>query len=151
MVGISFMFNILYLIFSLVTFLKLVVRHIDVAWTVGKANVQVVLPEGLSLDYNDHAGKVYKKVVEIRVLKAIIRALLLADLRRKWWLEAASVSFDMALDIYTAPAGWKGMAKVQTDFVANQDAPTRRAWFLYEKAPGGPNLGKVAYKHYSHN
>lgn len=65
-----------------------------------------------------------------------------ADLRRELWLEAASASFDMALDIYAAPEGWQRMTKMQTEYVAAQDEPTRRARFLYERSPDGSSPGE---------
>lgn len=115
-----------------VTFLKLNLKSLDVGWMLYKTSLQVFLPQGIKFDYNDLAGHSYKKVIEVRVSQAVVRALLRTGVHRETWLEAGSIAFDVGVDIYSSPEGWWEAAKAQTNFVATQDALTRRAWFLYE-------------------
>jgi BLTP1 N-terminal region len=130
-------FHIYYSILSIdilmsVTFLKFNLKSLDVAWLVYQTSLQVCLPQGIKLDYNDLAGESYKKVTEVRVSQAFIRALLRCGIRRESWLEAGSISFDVGMDVYSSPAGWCEAAKAQTNHIAVQDDLTRRARFLYE-------------------
>jgi hypothetical protein len=122
--------------YSLVTFLKFALKSVDMAWVADHTSIHLCLPQGLKLDYNDLAGSHYKKVTEVRVPQGVVRALVCSAMRHESWLEAGSVSLDFGLDLYSCPEGWREAAKVQTTFVATQDALTRRAWFLYENFSG---------------
>lgn len=119
----------------LVTFLKLTLEYLDVAWVADQTSIHICLSQGVKLDYNDLAGNNHKKLTEIRIPEGAVRALVCSAMRRETWLEAGSLSFDMGVDLYSSPTGWREAAKAQTAFVATQDALTRRAWFLYEKSP----------------
>ena len=48
------------------------------------------------------------------------------------WYEAAHVTADAYLDIYSAPPGWREKAAKQTAFIAKEDRETRRVAFLYD-------------------
>lgn len=113
------------------------------AWKFGRSATQLHLHRGLNFDYNDLPGQTYKKVTEIRIPAGFLRALIYSEQRRELWLEAGCVSFDLHMDMYSAPEGWKEKARIQNSYVRLQDAPTRRAWFLYEKTASGPTPGKI--------
>lgn len=123
-----------------VTFVKLNLKSLDVAWVAYQTGLHLHISQGIKLDYNDLAGSSYKKVTEIRIFHAVLRALLRSGMtNRETWLEAGSVTFDVGVDIYSSPKGWCEAAAAQTKYIAAQDALTRRAWFLYEASSGHPS------------
>ncbi|KAF8577934.1 hypothetical protein K439DRAFT_1363574, partial [Ramaria rubella] len=118
-----------------VTFLKVNVELVDVMWSTDCARIQLYVPQGVQFDHSDLAGNSYKTVTEIRVPQTIVRALVRSKTHQESWLEAASITFDVGIDLYSAPRDWRQAAKAQADFIAAQDALTHRAQFLYEKPP----------------
>ena len=103
----------------------------NVIWSVDGAAVEFMLPKGLRLDSNDLAGKTFRKVTGIRFPEATARLLLASQQDRTRWLEAAHVHVDADIDIYSSCPGWRESARLQTEFIAAQDALTRRAKILY--------------------
>lgn len=74
---------------------------------------------------NDLAGNNHRKVTSLSVPKVIVRFLhALGDNNN--WVEAGEVVFDVALDNYSSPSGWKEGALSQAKFLAKQDEPTGR-------------------------
>ncbi|KAI1795480.1 hypothetical protein LXA43DRAFT_1178514 [Ganoderma leucocontextum] len=114
-----------------VTFLKVQVDTVNAVWSVEGAAVEFTLPRGLRLDSNDLAGKMFRKVTGIRLPEATAKLLLASKQDRTRWLEAADVHFDADIDIYSSPPGWRESVRLQTEFVAAQDAITGRAKVLY--------------------
>ncbi|KAI0358672.1 hypothetical protein OH77DRAFT_1587674 [Trametes cingulata] len=114
-----------------VTFLKVTVDTVNAVWLVGEAAAELNLPEGLRFDMNDLAGKSYRRVTSLRLPEGTTRLLLASKQDHSRWLEAADMQFDVDVDIYSAPAGWRESARRQTDFIAEQDALTGRAKALY--------------------
>ncbi|GJJ06705.1 hypothetical protein Clacol_000901 [Clathrus columnatus] len=129
-----------------VTFLKLDLSHLDVALDAGKSVIQLFLQNGIKFDYNDLAGNYYKKMIELRIPTCVLRGLLKANIHPEQWYEASSISFDLAMDMYFSPAHWEDLAREQRDFIAAEDAPTRRAWFLYESPKDKPTFRTSGYK-----
>lgn len=120
-----------------VTFLKVGLKSLDITLRMNYAAVRLALLHGLSYDANDLAGKEFRHVKSLVVPLAKAQCLLAySDL--SWrslsqeWLEVAAATFDVHLDLYSAPPGWREDALRQHLFVSAQDEPTRRAPFLYE-------------------
>ncbi|KAI0368271.1 hypothetical protein BV20DRAFT_969313 [Pilatotrama ljubarskyi] len=114
-----------------VTFLKIQVDTVNVVWLVGEAAAELSLPEGLRIDMNDLAGKSYRRVTSVRLPQGTVKLLLTSKQDHSRWIEAASMGLDVDADIYSAPPGWRELARRQTDFIAEQDALTGRAKILY--------------------
>jgi hypothetical protein len=117
-----------------VTFVKIGVTAVDIAWRTPLQAVQISLPHGLLFDSNDHAGKSYRNVKSVVLPTCRIRCLLASSEQPKGqlWTEVASFSFDVRFDQYGAPLGWRNSARAQKRFVLSQDALTGRARFLYD-------------------
>lgn len=120
-----------------VTFLKVSLAPINVTLRAAGSALRFTLPQGLTYEMNDLAGKNYRSVKSI-VLPLFKFQCLLSDfdgprgLRPLEWVEVASATFDLHADIYAAPKDWRKTALRQARFVAAQDHATRRARFLYE-------------------
>ena len=74
---------------------------------------------------NDLAGNNHRKVIGLSVPKVIVRFLHALG-KNNDWVEAGEVMFDVALDSYSSPLGWKEGALSQAKFLAKQDEPTGR-------------------------
>lgn len=110
-----------------VTFLKVAIDNLDLVWKAGGAALHLCAPWGVRIDFNDLAGKTYKKVNSIRLRKAILKLLLASGPNRSSWLEAAHVEIDCCIDMYKAQNDWQEAARKQARFIVEQDAPTGRA------------------------
>ena len=112
---------------AIVTLLKVTVDGLDLVWKAGGATLHFCVPKSVRIDFNDLAGKTYKKVNSIRLRQGTLKLLLASGPNQPSWLEAAHVEFDCCVDLYRAPKGWKEAAQNQAQFVVEQDAPTGRA------------------------
>ncbi len=74
---------------------------------------------------NDLAGNNYRKVASLSIPKVVMRFLHALG-KKNDWVEVGEVVFDVALDNYSAPSGWKEGALSQAKFLAEQDRPTGR-------------------------
>ena len=110
-----------------VTLLKVSVDGLDLVWKAGGAALHFHAPRGLRIDFNDLAGKAYKKVTSVRLRQGTIRLLLASGPNQSSWLEAAHTEVDCSVDLYSAPNGWEEAARTQAKFIVEQDAPTGRA------------------------
>lgn len=79
------------------------------------------------LDSNDLGGQYHKKVTSLRVPQISIKVLLTTSVKMGHWWEAAEVTADAFLDIYTSPRGYRDMARVQIAYIEEQDRLTGRA------------------------
>lgn len=79
---------------------------------------------------NDLAAKFYRKITSLRIPSASLKIFIANSSSRQSWLEAAQLTTDINLDIYSAPAGWQQSAQYQAAFICQQDALTNRAQFL---------------------
>lgn len=125
---------------STVTFLKLSIESVDVTWLAGLSAIQISLSQGLSVDNNNVPGKQHQSVTSIQAPQVVCRILLTSETARPSWLEAAEISFDVYLDIYSAPKGWKERGIKQSEFIREQDKPTGRAKRMMEAANSSTNL-----------
>jgi len=112
---------------AVVTLLKVTVDGLDLVWKVGGTALHFCVPKGVRIDFNDLAGKTYKKVNSIRLRQGTIKLLLASGPNQSTWLEAAHVELGCCIDLYRAPKGWQEAAQNQAQFVVEQDAPTGRA------------------------
>lgn len=110
-----------------VTFLKVSIDGLDLVWKAGGAALNFCAPKGLRIDFNDLAGKTYKKVNSIRLRQGVLKLLLASGPNQSSWLEAAHAEVDCCIDLYRAPKGWQEAARKQAKFFVEQDAPTGRA------------------------
>ena len=85
------------------------------------------LPGGIRLDSNDLGGLYHRKVTSLRIPEVSIKVLLSTTTGSNRWLEAGEFLTDLSLDIYTAPDGYRDMARAQTAYVEDQDRLTGRA------------------------
>lgn len=112
---------------AVVTVLKVSVDGLDLVWKAGGAALYFCVPKGVRIDFNDLAGKTYKKVNSIKLRQGTLKLLLASGQNQSSWLEAAHVEFDCCIDLYRAPKGWQEGAQNQAKFFVEQDAPTGRA------------------------
>lgn len=112
---------------AVVTLLKVSIDGLDLVWKAGGAAFHFYAPKGVRIDFNDLAGKAYKKVTSVRLRQGILKLLLASGSNHPSWLEAAHAEVDCCVDIYNAPKGWQEAAQSQAKFVVEQDAPTGRA------------------------
>lgn len=117
-----------------VTFVKLSVKSVDLAWRIPRAAILLSIPSGIRYDSNDFAGKTYKQLKSVVVPSVKLRCLAQTPNDAKIldeWFEIASASFDVNVDIYGAPPNWKADAQRQRMFVQSQDTFTGRASWIY--------------------
>lgn len=114
-----------------VTFLKLTLGSAYLVWLAADSAVELALPDGLRLDSNDLSGRSYMKVTSIRIPTGTVKALNQTREHSKDWHDTAGLTFDINLDMYAAPPGWRSKADRQRAFVTAQDVLTGRASCLY--------------------
>lgn len=124
------------------TFLNVSLGILDATWLAGQTALNVTLPKGVHFQSNDLASQLYRKVLSIKVPAASIKILLAPPNGRDSWWEAASVSFDVNLDMYSSPLGWKDTARAQTEFILREDCLTGRMSDLFTSLNAG-NIGTV--------
>ncbi|TDL24302.1 hypothetical protein BD410DRAFT_116796 [Rickenella mellea] len=108
------------------TFLRVSVDCIDCVLLASQTTLRLSLPDGFSLASNDLAGDYYRKVL-VLLAPAVDVLVLLALPSGRRWIEAASLHFEISLDLYRSPSGWKRSAKRQKEFLQKQDSETQRA------------------------
>jgi len=113
--------------FATVTLLKVTVDGLDLVWKAGGAALHFCVSRGIRIDFNDLAGKTYKKVNSIRLRQGTLKLLLASGPNQSSCLEAAHVELGCCVDLYRAPKGWQEVAQNQAQFFVEQDAPTGRA------------------------
>ena len=113
------------------TFLKIKLDEVTAVWQAENGALELRLSHGFRMDSNDLAGKLYSKVTSFRVPNGSIKLLLSKAVASSDWQEAADITFDANIDIYSAPRDWRKKAQAQAEFLAAQDGLTYRAFFLY--------------------
>lgn len=101
-------------------------------WKAGFAAAVFSLPQGAKLATNDLGGSRFKKLLSLQVPRLLIQVLLTASSEKKPWLEAAALTADVFLDVYSCPEGWRTLAQKQIEFVEKQDALTNRVLRMIE-------------------
>lgn len=116
-----------YLTIIIATFVRLSVVGLDITWQAGCASLTISLPLGISVDNNDLGGRYHRKVTSIQIPEICVKTLLTASKEGSDWLEAAEITADAFLDIYTSPRGYHAMAQAQIAYIEEQDQLTGRA------------------------
>ncbi|KAF9033263.1 hypothetical protein BDZ89DRAFT_1063002 [Hymenopellis radicata] len=115
-----------------ITFVKISLESLDIVWKAEDSAIHISLPSGLRMDNNNLGGKFHRTLTSIRIPTVSIKVLSNVTSHRNNWLESASISTDVSLDIYTSPAGWRTLAEDQLNFVDEQDALTGRAAAMFQ-------------------
>jgi hypothetical protein len=119
------------------TFLTVDLSSIDLAIRGQGTAIQLALPEGVTIRFDDLASAPFLKHIAIDIPTLTLRALAPLFGRAAPWMEVASVDADFSLVLGLSATGWEERAKTQLSFLALQDAPTRRCSFIYGQGSGG--------------
>ncbi len=117
---------------SIVTFVKISLEKLDIVWKAENSAIHISLPSGLRMDNNNLGGKFHRTLTSIRIPTVSLKVLSNVTSHHNNWLENASISTDISLDIYSSPAGWRTLAEDQLNFVDEQDALTGRAAAMFQ-------------------
>lgn len=79
------------------------------------------------MNTNDLGGRFHRKLTSLKVPDIHVKLLLTSQSHGSYWFEAANFSADAYADVYTAPRGYRKMARIQTSYIEEQDHLTRRA------------------------
>ncbi|KAK4686556.1 protein CSF1, partial [Tremellales sp. Uapishka_1] len=112
-----------------VTFLKLSIGEIVLAYITRDSAVTVDLPLGVSLDLSTLASRSH--LSSFGVLLPTISISILQYARK--WTSVGRLSSGLAIDMYEAPKNWKDKASKQQAFLKEQDVDTKRIWYMYEE------------------
>ncbi|EPQ57267.1 hypothetical protein GLOTRDRAFT_137631 [Gloeophyllum trabeum ATCC 11539] len=118
-----------------VTFLKVSVDAVTAVWLAGDCALEVRVPRGLQINHNDLAGTLHRKATAIRFPEVTLKAFKSFGSVDRCWLAATTLTFDINMDMYSRPDGWRESARAQAEFVSKQDALTGRAKVLYARGP----------------
>lgn len=99
----------------------------------GNAALLIRLSEGIKFDSNDLGAHQYRRVVSIRVPRISGNILLTNNVGRNSWLEAAGISGDAYMDIYSSPVGHRLITRSQLAFIEEQDKLTHRAKLMFNQ------------------
>ncbi|KIM31189.1 hypothetical protein M408DRAFT_327476 [Serendipita vermifera MAFF 305830] len=124
-----------------VTFLKLRTGSLRVNVQTDKTALVVSVPQGIQFSLHDLSTDTAAGTICLLIPAGQLQSLIKSSADSQIWLEAATVGFDVALDVISRPCDWKLKGREQTNFVKEQDVLTRRVPFIYEK---GAPLGKRA-------
>ncbi|GAA5906531.1 hypothetical protein JCM8208_000472 [Rhodotorula glutinis] len=119
-----------------ITALTVQVRSLDVAVRGTATAVQLYLPHGVDLRFDDLATAPFLKHLRLEVPELTLRALAPLFGRSAPWMEVASVDVDLSVVLGLSHSGWEARAREQLAFVALQDGLTKRCPFLYGHGDG---------------
>ncbi|RDB25364.1 Protein CSF1 [Hypsizygus marmoreus] len=114
-----------------VTFVKLSLCAVNITWRADHAALLVTLPFGVNVDSNDLGGRYHRKVTSVKLPEICVKVLLTASTEENRWLEAADVTTDAYVDIYSTPHGYRALAQAQIAYVEDQDRLTGRARHMF--------------------
>lgn len=114
-----------------VTFLSATLRSIDVnVWSRDSA-VNLAVPQGLSIQFNDHVSR--GCLTRIEATAPSIQARGLVHSQADQWSEVTSCDLSLSITATTTSTDWELRQLTQKHFLAAQDLPTARCSFLYEE------------------
>ena len=119
------------------TFLTVDLRSVDLAVRGAGTAIQIDLPDGVKIRFDDLASAPFLKHANIEVPTLYLRFLAPLFGRAAPWMEVASLDGDLSIVLGLLASGREERVKSQLAFVALQDELTKRCPFLYEKGPGG--------------
>lgn len=103
-----------------------------------KTALVVSLPQGAQFSLHDLSTEDAAGTICLWVPVGQLQSLIQSSVDGEIWLEAATIGFDVAVDVFNRPPDWKSKGKIQKQFVKEQDVMTRRVPFVYEN---GSELG----------
>lgn len=115
------------------TFLSVDLHSIDLSVRGQGTAAQLDISEGVTIRFDDLEQAGFLKHVAVEVPCFTIRALAPLFGRAAPWMEVASIDADFSLVIGLSGTEWEKIAKTQLEFIASQDAITRRCPFLYNE------------------
>lgn len=118
------------------TFITLNAQSIDLAVRGQGTAVQLALPDGLKVRFDDLATTPFLKHISIEVPVFYLRFLAPLFGRAAPWMEVASVDADFSVVIGLTATGWEARKHAQLKFIQSQDE-TKRCPFIYGGGPGG--------------
>lgn len=93
----------------------------------GQAALVFNLPRGIKLNSNDLGGRFHRKLTSLKVPDIHVKVLLTCQPHKSRWAEVANFSADAYADVYTAPRGYREIARSQIAYIQEQDRLTGRA------------------------
>lgn len=118
-------------------FLSVDLHSVDLAVRGQGTAVQLDIPEGVTIRFDDLEQAGFLKHVAVEVPSITVRALAPLFGRAAPWMEVASVDADFSLVIGLSGTDWQKTSQTQLGFIAAQDALTRRCPFLYKGGEAG--------------
>ncbi|GAA5833329.1 hypothetical protein JCM11251_005205 [Rhodosporidiobolus azoricus] len=119
------------------TFLTVDVNSIDLAIRGHTTAVQLYLPEGVDLRFDDLASAPFLKHVSLDIPGLTVRALAPLFGRAAPWMEVASLDADLSLAMGLSSSGWETRAREQLSFISLQDSLTKRLSFMHGQGHAG--------------
>ncbi|SGY18835.1 BQ5605_C014g07488 [Microbotryum silenes-dioicae] len=119
------------------TFVTVDFGSIDLAVRGQTTAIQLDVPGGIAIKFDDLPEPPYLKHVDIDIPTIILRALTPVFGRAAPWMEVASIDTDLSVVVGMTGKGWEQKARTQRSFIATQDEPTQRCPFLYSKNEAG--------------
>ena len=119
------------------------VTSIDMVWRVGKTAVEIRCPQGFTTSTNNLAGKYHQTLTSLRLPRVAATVFLRRDTdSSRSWMEAATISGDIFLDVYSSPhQSSRGLA--QDRFIRSQDAITKRTLWIPREVVRGDSTPEL--------
>jgi len=118
---------------STVTFLKLRMGSLNIDIETENTALIISLAQGVQLSLHDMTSDDAAGTICLLIPVGQVQSLIQASKDGQIWLEAATVGFDIAVDVHNRPYGWKSKGQKQVQFIKDQDVLTRRVPFIYDK------------------
>ena len=116
-----------------VTFYKIAVKTIEATWKAGQAALLVRFPKGMSFNRNDLGTNQYKRITSLCLPDMSVKVLLTKTPKSNLWLEAAEITTEAYIDIYSSPYNHQALTRAQLAFVVEQDSLTGRAKRIFDQ------------------
>ncbi|KAL8281144.1 hypothetical protein RQP46_006502 [Phenoliferia psychrophenolica] len=118
------------------TFLTVNLTSVDLAVRGQGTAVQLALPEGVAIRFDDLASEPFLQHIDIDIPILYVRFLAPLFGRAAPWMEVASLEADFSIILGLSKDGWKARSEEQLAFLAKQDSLTKRCPFIYGGGPG---------------
>lgn len=119
------------------TFLTVNLNSIDLAIRGQGTAVQLALPEGVAIRFDDLASETFLQHIDVDLPILFVRFLAPLFGRAAPWMEVASVEADFSIVLGLSHDGWRQRSQEQLAFIEKQDVLTKRCPFIYGGGPGG--------------
>ncbi|KAG9285770.1 hypothetical protein G9A89_013195 [Geosiphon pyriformis] len=142
-----------------VTFLNIGVQEIDVSVWGRDSGSQILLKEGLKVQFDDFANEKFTQKIVLKIPDLVIKSLAFSISKNSTmeckkeaedypWVEVANFEFAFDITIFRTTAGWRKRLQDQQTFLKEQDRETLRVPFLYGGAnysPEGSSVGSNSH------